>query len=176
MSGAGWSDMKPVNHRHGYSLLELIVAIVIVCVLAAAAVPNMVRMVGLIKLRTAANSIKRQMIIARTRALSDPNIHVGVYIDQSVTPNRSFVFFDVAAGTAYQYDAGTDPIYMGIYQVSMGIWDSIPPTSAGGITNNVVVFRGDGSAMNGGSIIVKNKYGATRTVSVLASTGRVKVQ
>jgi prepilin-type N-terminal cleavage/methylation domain-containing protein len=165
--------MKSAKGSFGFSLVEMIVAILIVGILAAVAVPYMNPMVGLVKLRTAANSIKRQMIVARTRALSDPNTHVGVYINTST--NTSLIFLDTNTATPYQYYSG-DPVYMGTYQLPTAIWDSIPPTSAGGITNNVVVFRGDGSAKNGGSIIVKNKYGATRTVSVLASTGRAKVQ
>jgi type II secretory pathway pseudopilin PulG len=151
----------------------MVVACLVVGVLAAVAVPYMTPMVGMIKLRTAANSIKRQMIAARTRALSDPRTHVGVYINTSA--NTSLIFFDTVSATPYQYNA-SDPIYMGLYTMPTHIWDSIPPTAAGGITNNVVVFRGDGSAKNGGAIIVKNNYGAFRTVTVLASTGRVKVQ
>jgi type II secretory pathway pseudopilin PulG len=166
--------MKPANKSCGYTIVELLIICVIVGILAAVATPFMSPMVELVKLRTAADTIKRQMIAARTRALSDPNTHVGVYIDQSVTPNQSFIFFDVAGGTAYQYDAGTDPIYMGAYQVPRGISDSIPTT--GGITNNCVVYRGDGSAKTGGSIILVNRYGRIRTVSVLASTGRIKIQ
>lgn len=171
--------MKPANGSFGYTIVELLVAILILVVLAAVAVPYMVPMVGIIKLRTAADTIKRQMIVARTRALSDPNTHVGVCFDTRTSPNRSFIFLDVPTGTAYHYDWNSDPIYMGEYRVPSGVWDSLPPPPASGgigITDSVVVFRGDGSAKNGGSIIVKNKYGAFRTVSVLASTGRVKVQ
>ncbi len=133
-------------------------------------------MVGTIKLRTAANAIKRQLIIARTRAIADPNIHVGVYIDRRVTPNRSFVFLDLPAGILNHYDWNSDPMYMGQYNAPNGVVDSLPPVAAGGITDSVVVFRGDGSAKNGGSIIVKNSLGTIRTISVLPSTGRYKVQ
>jgi hypothetical protein len=64
---------------------------------------------------------------------------------------------------------------MGIYTAPLTIWDSIPPTGVNGITDSVVVFRGDGSAKNGGKIFVKNKRGQMRIIEVLASTGRVKV-
>jgi type II secretion system protein H len=167
--------MKPAKGCKGFTLIEVMVVIVIVGLLATLAVPNISPMVETMKLRTAANAVKRQMIVARTRALSDPNTHVGVCIDARSNPNRSFVFFDVASGTAYHCDA-TDPVYMGVYIAPSNIRDSIPPVAAGGIQDSVVVFRGDGSAKNGGNVIVVNRYGKTRTISVLASTGRVKLQ
>ena len=147
--------------------------ILVIGLLAAVAAPNLVPMVDMTKLRTAANAIKRQMIIARTRALSDPNTHVGVCINRSTNPNTSFVFLD--RGTLNEYDAANDAIYMGVYKMPSNIWDSIPSVANGGITDSVVVFRGDGSAKNGGSVIVKNKRGKIRTINILASTGRVKV-
>jgi len=167
--------MKPACRSQGFSLIELIIVILIVGIMAALAVPNILPMVETIKLRTAANTIKRQLIVARTRALSDPTIHVGVCVNTRVTPNQSFIFLDLPSGTPYHCDA-SDPVYMGSYQVPRNIRDSLPAVSAGGISDSVVVFRGDGSAKNGGSIILVNKYGRIRTVSVLASTGRVKVQ
>jgi Tfp pilus assembly protein FimT len=170
----GRRAMSRLKSNSGITIIELMMVIIILGFLAALAVPNLVPMVDMIKLRTAANAVKRQMIIARTRALSDPNVHVGVCIDTRTNPNRSFVFFDVATGTAYHNDA-SDPVYMGEYRVPKNIWDSIPSVANGGISDSVVVFRGDGSAKNGGTVILKNRYGRIRTISVLASTGRVKM-
>lgn len=166
--------MGRIKNNYGITLIELIMVIVVLCLLSAVAVPNINPLVDNIKLRTAANAIKRQMIVARTRALSDINVHAGVYIDTNHNNSKSLIFLDVSSGTLYHYDA-TDPVYTATYKAPQGIWDSIPSSGAGGITDSVVVFRGDGSAKNGGTVIVKNKRGRIRTISVLASTGRVKV-
>jgi Tfp pilus assembly protein FimT len=165
--------MGRAKNNSGITLVELMMVIVVIVLLAAVAVPNLAPMVDLMKLRTAANTIKRQMIIARTRALSDPNTHVGVCINRSTNPNTSYVFLD--RGTLNQYDAANDLIYNGVFIMPKNIYDSIPSVANGGITDSVVVFRGDGSAKNGGKVIVKNKRGKMRIISILASTGRVKM-
>jgi len=155
----------------GITLVELVVVITMAGILSALAVPNLIKMVETTKLRTAANTIKRQMLVARTRAIADPYNHCGVVID--VTKQQAFVFFD--ASTPYQVNTtDTTNKYGGIYKMPRG--DTLLIPSSGGIQNNCVVFRGDGSAKYGGSVQVKNKYNNIRTITVEASTGRVKVQ
>ena len=155
----------------GITLVELIVVIAMAGIISAWAVPNLVKMVEMTKLRTAANMIKRQMLVARTRAISDPYKHCGVVIDD--IKQQSFVFFDNT--TPYVVNtADTVNKYGGIYKMPRG--DTLLIPSSNGIQNQCVVFRGDGSAKYGGSVQVKNKYNMIRTITVEASTGRVKVQ
>jgi prepilin-type N-terminal cleavage/methylation domain-containing protein len=161
--------MKSWHGNSGVTFMELLVVLTIAGILSALAIPKIGPMVELIKLRTAANSVKRQIIVARTRALSDPTIHVGVYIDRRTNPNKSFVFFDNNPPNN-KFDLG-EPVYMGYFIPPKGIRDSIPPGS-----DSVVVFRGDGSAKNPATFIVKNRYDKIRTIGVLPSTGRVKIQ
>ena len=64
-------------------------------------------------------------------------------------------------------------VYMGDIKMPKNITLSIAGTSP--VINNVVVFRGDGSAKDGGSVQLTNRFLKTRTINVLPSTGRVKV-
>jgi len=62
-------------------------------------------------LRTATNAIKQQLILAKTRAMGDPNVHCGYTRQQcNAQSNKAFYghhFF-------YQY-TGTDLAYMPVY-------------------------------------------------------------
>jgi prepilin-type N-terminal cleavage/methylation domain-containing protein len=157
----------------GFTVPELLLVVVIVVVLATLAVPNLLPMVELIRLRSTADVIKRQLIVARTRALSDPNIHCGVLFDTDSRPQRTMIFFD--RGTPYVVEAAdTASKYMGVYAITPAVTMSVPASQ--GITNRIIVFRGDGSAKNGGSITLTNRYNKVRTVNVLASTGRIRIQ
>jgi type II secretory pathway pseudopilin PulG len=162
--------MKLKRSNSGITIVELIVVILIIGIMSAAAIPNIATMVELIKLRTAANSVKRQLIVARTRALSDPNTHVGFGIMDSV---KTCVFFDTISPASNKRDAA-DPFYLGVNKLPKNIKLVIP--ASGGFVDSVVIFRGDGSAKYGGAVQVVNRFGKKRTVNVLPSTGRVKVQ
>jgi prepilin-type N-terminal cleavage/methylation domain len=167
------------NGAHGFSLLELIVVIALIGILSVLAVPSAKTYFAAINLRTATNTIKQQLILAKTKAMGDPNVHCGVYFDSSVTPNQTRAFLDTT--DFYHYDPA-DPNYMPVYSMPKNITISVGGTG----NTKVIVFRGDGSAKSGvtnNQIIVKVKIPSksgtltrSKTISVLPSTGRIKVQ
>jgi prepilin-type N-terminal cleavage/methylation domain-containing protein len=159
------------NTASGWTLMELLVAIVMVSILSALAIPTMTPMLESMKLRTAALNVQRTLVAARTRAITDPNVHCGVYFPDSM---NAYIFPDSASGTAYQVDArDTANIYLGRYKLPKKIYLCSLSTS---LTNRCIVFRGDGSAKYGGNIYIFNKYNKKRTINVLATTGRIKVR
>ena len=153
-------------------MVEVVVAIAIAGIAAVLAVPNFLQLVEKTKLTTTANTIKRQILMARMRAIADPYKHCGVAVD--VNKQKTYVFFDTLNTYALTTTDTVDK-YAGIYIMPKGITMSIP-TGGSGIQNSCVVFRGDGSAKYGGSVQVTNKYNVIKTINVVASTGRVRVQ
>jgi prepilin-type N-terminal cleavage/methylation domain-containing protein len=159
------------RRQGGWSLMEVMMVIAMMAILAAMAMPRMVGVGEAMRLRSATDAAKNQLLAARMRAVANANMHCGVYFD--VGNKRCLMFFDKSTPVNNQYDAGTDAIYGTVYTLPVGIVFEIP--GSGGLTNSSVVYRGDGSAKFGGDVYVKDDKGNKRTINVLASTGRVKV-
>jgi prepilin-type N-terminal cleavage/methylation domain-containing protein len=170
------------ENADGVTLVELLVVIALLGLLAVVAAPSAKTYFASLALRTATNAIKHQLILAKTRAMGNPNMHCGVYFDSSVTPNQTQPFMDTA--TFYQF-SGADPNYMPAYKLPNNVTLSVGGTGS----DKVLVFRGDGSAKTGVPGITNNQiivtititgrsetFTKSKTISVLPSTGRIKVQ
>lgn len=170
------------NTADGVTLWELLVIIAILGILAMVATPSTKPYFANMTLRIATNAMKQQLILAKTRAMGNPNVHCGVYFNTSVSPNQTQPFMDTA--DFYHYDT-TDPTYMPVYSMPKNVTINVGGTG----TDKVMVFRGDGSAKTGNPGITNNQIIVTitvtsrsgtltksKTISVLPSTGRIKVQ
>jgi prepilin-type N-terminal cleavage/methylation domain-containing protein len=166
------THMRIKSNSSGWTLPEMLVAIFMVAILAVAAIPDFSPMLEGLKLRTAAMNVQRALLTARTRAISDPNVHCGVVFKDSVL----IIFPDSAsAGTPYRVDVSdTASKYLGLYKLPKNIF--VRSLASDTISYNCIVFRGDGSAKYGGTVYVVNKYNKTKNINVLATTGRIKVQ
>ena len=156
----------------GFILMELLIIIAIAGILAVIGIWSMTGLIARMKVMGAADLLKSQLIVARTRAITNPLTHCGVYYDR--TNNRSLVFFDNNGDNAFT--SGTDQILQN--------WTDLPklvqlytPSGADTIAGNVFIFRGDGSVKNGGGIGVhyKNKPTTCKTVYVVKTTGNVEI-
>ncbi len=156
------------KHASGWTLIETMIVIVMLGILAAAAIPNVAPMLEGLKLRAAALNVQRALVTARTRAIADPNIHCGVVF---VDSTKIFVYPD-SSGTPYIVNVGDTAIkYLGSYKMPKNIF-----LKEMGVSRHCIVFRGDGSAKYGGSVYLYNRYNKRKTISVLATTGRITVQ
>ena len=156
------------NNTSGWTLVETLIAIVMIGIVAAAVVPKISPMLETLKLRTAAYNVQRSLLAARTRAIADPSIHCGVVFKDST----SIIIYPDTSGAPYIVNVlDTACKYLGTYKMPKNIFLKEVSDS-----NHCIVFRGDGSAKYGGSVYVYNKYNIRRTISVLATTGRIKVQ
>ena len=154
------------RQRHGFTLLEVMLAIVIVGILAAAAKPSMTRIIHSLRLRSGTTQLKKTLMTAKVRAVADPNVHCGVHFD--TTTQKTKIFFDNGA-TFDSYDVGDETHMAGpIMPLGVTFQDS-------NLTGSIVLFRGDGSARKSGVIKVTNAIGKVKIIDVLASTGRIKV-
>lgn len=160
------------RRRAGYTLVEMLLVVTIMGVLAMFAVPFGYRFVKHMQLWGATNTIKKQLQMARMRALADPYKHCGVYFKMTPTTSQSTQVF-IESGTynnAFDDPGVTDKIVAAEQPLPGGVtfsWDVQPSTA------DVIMFRGDGSAKYSGTLAVTDGLN-TRHIDVLASTGRIK--
>jgi prepilin-type N-terminal cleavage/methylation domain-containing protein len=162
--------MKLCDNQNGFTVIEVLLVVTLLVIIGGIIKINTAALTRSIQLKTAANSIKNQLICAKTRALGDSRVHCGVYFDTVATPNRVFTFFD--EGTDGMYDPGTDAPYLPPY--------TLPPavslTIGGEGINSEIIFRGDGSArIHGMQLSISDSDTREKIISVLPSTGRIKV-
>lgn len=159
--------------QRGFSILQTVLALLVVGVVAGISVKPLVGVLQRIKLQSAANGMKQVIQNARLRAVANPERQCGVvfrFHNNSSIDDTVFAFLE-ANPPDKLYTRGRDSLYHGpfIIKPKQGVRSSIPPGFPG-----VVVFRGDGSASASAKVVLA--LGNMRdTLDVLASTGRVKV-
>ena len=158
------------NSRHltgGFTMIEMMIIIVMIGILAAIAVPTLFSGGPRLKARTEARNILNMVRLARSKAVSDGSQY-GVYLDSS--QKQYLLFKDLSNPALMTYDAG-DSLVTGPVTYS-------PDLSANSsFSGDVVVFLSTGRASQSGNFTFDiSDGGALYTVSVLASTGRSKLQ
>jgi hypothetical protein len=122
-----------------------------------------------LEFKTSSQNIKRLIQTAQSKAMANPNIHVGAYFDMSKTPHRVILFHDRINPASYQYDGSGDVSYLQPEVLKVGTY-FMPVTGY----PDEIVFRGDGSAWKSFKIVITNGT-LNDTLDILASTGRVRV-
>jgi prepilin-type N-terminal cleavage/methylation domain-containing protein len=166
--------MSSLKNSTGFSLFELCIVIVIIGIMALFARPSIRPFIENIRLRSAVNTTKQHLIVAKTRALGDPNVHAGVFFNATSVPYSVVAFLDDNPDTVNDnlYTQGKDHILCPSYSLSKS--DTLKLISG----TNPVVFRGDGSAKASAKFFVYSLVNGKLfgdTISVLASTGRIKI-
>ena len=160
---------KRFQKKAGFTLIEMMVAIVILGVMAAMAAPSFSRWIPKMKLKAEAREKLNYLRQARSQAIAE-NSQYGIYFN---TGNNEIIFFkDVINPQLNVYEAGADSI------IGNPIESEINVVFANStLTNNVVIFYPNGSASTSGQIELHDS-GSTceHTISVLASTGRVRLE
>jgi len=156
------------NRRRGFTLIELMVVVVTIGILAAMAGPMFARIVPRLKTRGEARNMLNMIRTAKSRAISE-NSQYGVYFDIN---NRSYTLFkDTVNPANASYDNG-DSIVSGPVNL-----DPNAVYVSTSLTNNCIVMLPTGAASQSGNLIVNSSRGDSRiTLSILAATGKSKLQ
>jgi prepilin-type N-terminal cleavage/methylation domain-containing protein len=158
-----------INKRNrGFTLIELMIVIVMIGILAAMAGPMFTRVIPRLKTRAEARNMLSMIRLAKSRAISE-NAQYGVYFDVN---SRSYLLFkDTVSPANATYDNGdsivTGPVYVdpSVVYVSCSFG------------NNSIVMLPTGAASQSGNLVVNSSHNDSRfTISVLAATGKSKLQ
>lgn len=155
--------------ENGFTFLEIMIAAGILSLLAALSIRPMKGYLRRMEFQNNSQNVKHLVQLAQSKAMGNPNVHIGVYFNRSTTPHRVMLFQDLANPAAYNYDGTGDPAYLAPTILKKGI--SLQMVSG---YPDEIVFRGDGSAWKSMKVVLTN--GTLKdTLDVLASTGRVRV-
>jgi prepilin-type N-terminal cleavage/methylation domain-containing protein len=162
--------IRTLQGKQGFTLIEMLVIVAIMGIIIAGALPSFTLFMQSQRITSVATAIKRQLIAAKVRAIANPQVHYGVYFDTTAGAPQTFIFQD--KNSDGQFNTG-EPIYQAAYRLPLGTKLQIAS-----VANNVIMFRGDGSAKNDGwstgAITVSSSAGSTtRTITVAKNIGKV---
>ena len=181
----------PSNRARGVTLIELIVALAIIAVLLAGAVPSFVRFVSNHRASTATNDLVHGIALARSEALKrSRRVYVAplgghwrdgwaVFVDRN--DNRAFDPPDREAGDDVIAVHDALPASIAITNSSGSRLE--PFTDSGAPPRPYLMFDGGGyprqrnGALNFGGIVVTDRTGSGSTIRTvcLGSSGRIRI-
>jgi Tfp pilus assembly protein FimT len=162
-----------IKKYDGFTVTEVMVVLCFIIIMIFMARPALKSFSASIGMHTTAKTIKSELMLAKTRALGDPNVHAGVYFDTAGSPDCVVAFMDddTTSMNDYQYTQGKDHLLCPPYKLPN--YDTLRILSSSPF--RTVVFRGDGSAKTSARIYISNKLKRGDTLTVLASTGRIRL-
>lgn len=145
-----------MKNQKGVTIIELVVVFVIIAIGAVLTVPSINAWIPNYRLRSATRDIVSVMRIAQMKAVAN-NLQYRL----SFIPPDSYVIQYQTTGGTWIDDGEMKKLPSGI-QLN---------TTFG---NNISFLPN--STSTGGSIVLKNPKGSTKTIQILASTGRIKIE
>lgn len=159
--------MKVDASTRAFTLVELVIVLAVLGVLAITLRNPMKDYLRRVEFNNTVDHVKRLIQTCQTRAMTNPNLHIGLWFD--FKGGRAVPFQDQANPSLYQYDGAGDPAYLQAAQLKRGV--RFLPVAG---FPDVVIFRGDGSTYRSLKVVVTDGV-LKDTLDVLASTGRVRV-
>ena len=160
---------RQMTKRSGFTLIEMMIAIVIMGIVAGMAVPRFGRLVDRLKMRTGARTITSELRLARSTAIANKNQY-GLRFDNA---HKTITLFrDDVSPSTYTFDSGDSVIRVDTLPAEfVWLWTDC--------TNEVLTFKANGSSgfIGGGNVWALGLTDASVCITwnnVLASTGRVQ--
>lgn len=163
-----FKDRFGSRHKFGgFTMLEMMIIVVIIGIAAALAAPSFLSTGPRIKARTEARNILNMVRLARSKAISD-GAQYGVYLN---TANRQYLLFKNTSNPAVMSYDISDSVISGPVAYSPDL------TASSTFNGGAVIFISTGRASQSGTFDINiSGGGAPYSVSILASTGRSKLQ
>jgi prepilin-type N-terminal cleavage/methylation domain-containing protein len=160
-----------IFRQKGFSLIEVLYVVGIICILSVMAVPNLSGMMKSYRLKSAANDLASTLQLARLTAISQ-NARSVVAFD---TANQTYsVFSDNGEGGGTMNDgirSGSEPTIKTMNVRNEYSNEVTMSTPSFGVSN---FFNSLGMCNGGGSVVLQNTSGESLQV-VIAQGGAVKV-
>jgi prepilin-type N-terminal cleavage/methylation domain-containing protein len=154
------------DNSKGVTLIELVIAVVIISVVAAMAAPRFSKVVPRLEFKSASRDVVSDLRLARSLAIAQ-RTQIGLYFNSE--QRRYVIFKDLVNPDAFTFETGDSVIRTVTLDQNLSI-------SSCSFTNYTIVFKPDGSASSTGGVVVSYNQGSdVANVNVLASTGRVKL-
>jgi prepilin-type N-terminal cleavage/methylation domain-containing protein len=161
------SSQSKKNSRNGFSLLELMGALSIFCILIALTLPSFRNLLSQRNLRGSVSTVTQHMILARQRAITESN----EYIVEFDFANGFFTVMDDDNSNGL-HDVGED--LLGPLDIAADVTMQNGPDSA--IPAGKLTFLPNGSASSTGQVTLNDLKGRTKEVWVYRSTGQVSIR
>ena len=155
-----------LGKQDGITLMEIMIAVVLVAILSAMAVPRFLDFVGRMKARTETSTNVAYIRSARSEAIST-GVPTGITFDEDQQALLMFQDTDQSGS----YGQGIDSLIIAPIPIQGST------VTSNTFPNNCVIFNTDGTANASGQISFSacNDSVVTYTINVLASTGRVRL-
>lgn len=150
-----------------FRVSDAVVVLVLVGIVTAVAVPGINRFVRGIDLNRQTQQVATMLRVARQRAITENNPYVVWWSD----PSRGWGWWDDDDndGVRDKSEDAREPR-------PLPTWIVVSPSSTSPFPSDTLRFFPDGSASSSGSVVLTNRDGYVRSLSVVRLTGMVTVQ
>ncbi len=157
-----------MQHRAGFTLLELIVVIAIIAIIAGIGIPNLITWRNNVKIKGAINNLRGDMELAKMKAIRE-----NAYVVVQFASDEYTIFVDDGEGGATAGDwSRTGGELLVVNRQLAGVTIDLGSTT---FNSNRTRFDGRGLPGNLGTVVITDSIGNQRQIS-LSLVGRLNVQ